>query len=215
MNRVDLSDNAGTAQLRSENGASSSWLTLWMTILTAIATCALAFFGYWTLEASTRAWVGPTEAIATIDDSGLVTIKITYKNSGREPALQFGDDWADDWAGVVDDDRFNFDFYDKCKSDGVRGRCSERAERWQHECEQKNLFQDRVAFPDFSYVEYKKGLRVEKEDKNRIVVVQGCFVYRSQTTFFNPLHRTAFCYFYRVGQLEAQMRACPAGNSAT
>jgi len=56
---------------------------------------------------------------------------------------------------------------------------------------------------------------VDKVDHNRIVVVQGCFVYKSNVTPLGSVHRSAFCYYYRVGQQEDEMLACPVGNSAT
>jgi len=58
-------------------------------------------------------------------------------------------------------------------------------------------------------------LRVDKVDHNRIVVVQGCIVYKSNVTPLGSVHRSAFCYYYRVGQQEDEMLACPVGNSAT
>jgi hypothetical protein len=187
-----------------------------LTMITAVATVLLAAIGYWTLEASTRAWVGPVQATVSISDAGIVTINVTYKNSGREPAVDFGDDWADDWAASPSDSSINFDFYDNCKSDGNQGRCGERAARWKREnCDDKQVFQDRVAFPDFTYTHSKTGLKVDVSDHNKVVVVQGCFVYKSSITFFRPIHRTAFCYFYHVGQPENEMRACPVGNFAS
>jgi hypothetical protein len=190
--------------------------TLIFSIVSTVITLVLAVLGYWTLEVSTRAWVGPVKGTALIDDTGTVTFKITYKNSGKEPAVQFGDDWADDWSAISEDSSAKFDFYSNCKSDGGLGRCSERAARWQRtHCDSKQTFQDRIAFPDFSYTHSKNGLRVDKADHNRIVVVQGCFVYKSNVTPLGSVHRSAFCYYYRVGQQEDEMRACPVGNSAT
>jgi len=87
-------------------------------MITAAATVVLAVIGYLALEASTRAWVGPVKATVSISDAGIVTIKVEYKNSGREPAVDFGDDWADDWAASPSDSSMNFDFYDNCQSDG-------------------------------------------------------------------------------------------------
>jgi hypothetical protein len=185
-------------------------------MLSAVATGFLVILGYWTLEASTRAWVGPSKATVSIDDAGTVTIEVTYKNAGKGPAVEFGDDWADDWSAKVDTNSEQFDFYGDCQSDGLKGRCGERAAWWQREkCEQKAVFQDRVAFPQFEYKHIKTGLKVNKNDRNRIVIVQGCFVYKSKITLYGSVHRTAFCYFYRVGQNGAEMRACPVGNFAS
>jgi hypothetical protein len=103
--------------------------TLIFSIVSTVITLVLAVLGYWTLEVSTRAWVGPVKGTALIDDTGTVTFKITYKNSGKEPAVQFGDDWADDWSAISEDSSAKFDFYSNCKSDGGLGRCSERAAR--------------------------------------------------------------------------------------
>jgi hypothetical protein len=186
-----------------------------VTFLNLAITVILAVVGYLTLEASTRAWVGPVKGIVDVNDGGVVTILVTYKNAGKEPAIEFGDDWADDWAASVDASSSELDFYSGCKSDSGKGRCSERAARWQREkCEEKSIFQDRVAFPDFIYTHTKTGLVIDKNDKNRIVVVQGCFIYKSRIAL-KPIQRTAFCYYYRVGQPGDEMRACPVGNSAT
>ncbi|WP_369723773.1 hypothetical protein AB8Z38_07080 [Bradyrhizobium sp. LLZ17] len=185
-------------------------------MLSAIATVLLAGLGYSTLEASTRAWVGPSKATVSIDDAGIVTIDVTYKNAGKEPAVEFGDDWSDDWSATVATSSEQFDFSSDCRSDGLKGSCGEWAVSWQREkCEQKAIFQERVAFPDFEYKHTKTGLKIDKGDRNRLVLVQGCFVYKSNITFYGSVHRTAFCYFYRVGQSGSETRACPVANSAT
>lgn len=195
---------------------SMSKANLIATIATGLATVILVVVGYLTLVASTRAWVGPAKATVAISDAGIVTIKVTYRNSGREPAIRFGDDWADDWAASIDADSSEVDFSNKCHSDGNHERCGKRAFLWKRdECDGKQFFENRVAFPDFSYTHSKTGLHVDKGDFNRVVVVQGCFVYESDITLFTSIHRTAFCYFYRIGQPGDEMRACPVGNSAT
>lgn len=189
-----------------------------MEVVSGLVAIAATFIGCKTLVASTRAWVGPINAEATLTGDGAVTMKIVYQNAGKEPAQNFGDDWADHWAAKINPttiDNADF-FYNGCVSDGRPQTCAERAGNWQHEkCADKNVFQDRIAFPDFSYSRRKPGLKVDPADTDRIVVVQGCFVYRSDVTFFEPVHRTAFCYHYRVGQVDTEMRACPVGNFAT
>jgi hypothetical protein len=162
--------------------------------------------------------VGPTEAIATIADDGAVTLRVTYKNAGKEPASNFGDDWSDDWASKIDPTKINQPdfFYSACESDGGFGRCSARAEKWQREkCSDKSPFQQRIALPDFSYLHTKTGLKIDPTDTSRVVVVQGCFVYTSDITTLSPWHRTSFCYYYRVGQPDKAMQPCPVGNFAS
>jgi hypothetical protein len=184
-------------------------------LLNLAVAITVAVVGYFTLEASTRAWVGPVKAIVDVNDGGVVIITVTYKNAGKEPAIEFGDDWADDWAASIDANSPDVNFHDGCMSDSGQGRCGERAARWQRKkCEQKSIFQDRVAFPDFTYTHTKTGLIIDKNDNNRIVVVQGCFIYKSRISL-RSIQRTAFCYYYRIGQIGKEMRACPVGNSAT
>ncbi|MDX3971205.1 MAG: hypothetical protein QHD01_32060 [Bradyrhizobium sp.] len=187
----------------------------WITAAAAVVACYVA---YNALVASTRAWVGPTEATATIAEDGTVTLKVSYKNAGKEPALKFGDDWSDDWAATIDPSKNNQPdlFFDACQSDGGLGRCSARAEKWQREkCWDRNVFQNRIALPDFPYQHVKTtGLKISPMDSNRIVVVQGCFVYKSDITLL-PEHRTSFCHFYRVGQTDKVMQPCPVANDAS
>jgi hypothetical protein len=195
--------------------STKSHTIFFLTALTAAATAALAVLGYWTLEASTRAWMGPNAVMAKVEADGAVTFTLTYKNAGKEPAIEFGDDWSDDWAATLTTTSVTFDFYKDCISDGPQERCGDRAKRWQVDCEKKIPFQDRVAFPEFEYTEAKTGLHVDPSDTKKIVVVEGCFVYRSPITFLNPIHQTSFCYYYRPGQQTGLMRACPTGNSAS
>lgn len=184
-------------------------------IVSAVAAVWVGYLTYQSLVASTRAWVGPSKATASIGDDGVVTIMVTYKNVGKEPALKFGDDWADSWAATLDVDSDYFDFFTNCTSDVSHDKCGNRAGWWKREkCDTKAIFQDRVAFPEFEYRHVKSNLTLDRSDRRRIAVIQGCFVYRTDVTFYGSVHRSAFCYYYRVGQSGDEMRACPVGNAA-
>ena len=53
---------------------------------------------------------------------------------------------------------------------------------------QKAIFQDRIAFPDFEYKHTKTGLKIDKGDRNLLVLAQRGFVHKSNITFYGSVH---------------------------
>ena len=184
-------------------------------VCSALATIVLAFLGWSTLKASTRAWVGPVKATVAINPESRAVVTVHYRNPGKEPALNFGDTWDDDWVGNIASENQSVDpnFERDCVSDSNQGLCKKRIGEWQQKCESKPVFEERVAFPDFQYERTKTGPWIDQRDHKKLVFLLGCFVYRSPITLI-ATHRTSFCYYYRIGQEGDKMRACPVGNSA-
>jgi hypothetical protein len=197
-------------------GCWSAKIERWSVVATALATVGAACVAIFSLVASTRAWVGPTDVTLLTAEPAIISVD--YRNAGKEPAQQFGDTLDDTWRGnVADGASFReADFEKKCISDSTKRPCAERILGWEKNCSQQALFESRVAFPDFKYTRTKPAPWFDRLDRNKIIFLQGCFVYRSAITPFSD-HRTAFCYYYRVGdsdQKEAKMRPCPIGNFA-
>lgn len=193
----------------------SAKIERWSVIVTALATFGAACVAIVSLVASTRAWVGPTDVTLLAGEPA--TMSVEYRNVGKEPAQQFGDTLDDTWIGnVADGGSFSeADFEKNCISDSTKRPCAERILGWVKTCNQQALFENRVAFPDFKYTRAKPAPWFDRFDHNKIIFLQGCFVYRSTITPFSD-HRTAFCYYYRVDhpQKEVKMRPCPVGNFA-
>jgi hypothetical protein len=153
-----------------------------------------------------RAWVGPQNAsFATEPVAGKpVDITLTYQNTGRQPALGFTY-LVEVFAVTTDEDQ--------------RGVASGRMARGLQQCKSTEKWSGgSVIYPSTGSGNYT--LFVKSKDDfvddavvkgNKMVVVQGCFLYR---TFERP-HHSYFCYFFKGGQTKIQnLNICNSGHDA-
>lgn len=172
-------------------------------------------------EAATRAWVGPFKASIRDLNSATPSIIIDYKNSGKEPAVDFGFETSggDSWAATITSRRPKdpiFKIDNECMADN-EGNCATRIRKWVEACKAKQIEENEAVFPDAVY-SYSAPFALKKaadiSGPNRAIFFQGCFVYRSSITG-SQTHHSAFCYFYRNGMSnDERMTPCPAAGYA-
>jgi hypothetical protein len=186
-------------------------------------TADLANDGHKQLIAATRAWIGPNRV--SIEGFGAqskaTNIVLDYKNTGKEPALNFNDSYNDDWTGtLINGDQL--DLTNNCLADGPNGQpsqetCKSRITRWlENNCRNKAPYENKVVYPDFpNSVTKSFTITPERIGKKKVGFLQGCFIYRSRVTS-EIEHRSAFCFFdLLVPDRSAHtMRSCPEGNDA-
>ena len=179
------------------------------------------------LVASSRAWVGPYDVLINgfLLQSNATDILIKYKNTGKQPALNFNDSYNDDWTGTMERELAageQPDLVKNCWADGPTGAvtqetCHARIKRWVRDyCWSKAPYENRVVYPDFPY-ETSKPFQItpERVGVRRIAFLQGCFIYRGRVTAVQD-HRSAFCFLDQLlpNGRSRQMRSCSVGNDA-
>jgi hypothetical protein len=156
-----------------------------------------------TLIAGSRAWIAPVNASITSDISPNIPLEfsVSFKNSGRSPALDMHPIYVLDKipSSKLTDNTIN-DFIeakDVCKGIAVKPGAQ-------------------VAYPDLpDTFNFKVGLPGWVDNGvvsgDTTLMVRMCFVYRTM----KEIHRTSFCYYYRVGfSPSKQMNVCPVGSHA-
>jgi hypothetical protein len=154
--------------------------------------------------ASQRAWVGPTVASMASEPTQSKPIEITikYQNNGKEPAINFT---------YTTDEFFSTDSLKEVtrKTSAYMDTCMRETKA--------NAGQ--VVYPMSGFNSYTLVDRIEAEEitssaiaKNNLVVVQGCFLYKS----LRKIHHSYFCYFYQVGGMVKidNLAICPIGQYA-
>lgn len=158
------------------------------------------------LVASSRAWVGPTDAKITSGAPAVgqpVKVVISVRNSGREPARDFR--WIP--TKIV-----------SSKSD--EGTLSQKVDTNLRFClgtpSQKfgQVIYPTGGFGDgFEFTVLFDGSEIEEEVINgeKILVVQGCLTYES----FGATRHSAFCFFYdNKATAPEHLNICTSGSSA-
>jgi hypothetical protein len=158
------------------------------------------------LIAAERAWVGPRNAKieGAIEVGKPVEVTIEYANTGHEPAQNFFS--AVDTFAVTDAEDKNgaslrkmSEYFEKCKNS-------------------RNMIVGQVVFPTSGFSTYNLSIKSDPSfitqellDGEKILVVQGCFLYES----FNAFRHTYFCYFYNSKRSKtSNLSICAIGDSA-
>jgi hypothetical protein len=156
------------------------------------------------MEASTRAWVGPSDAniVGGVQVAKPVTVNISISNSGREPAKSFSIT-PDPVAIVEDDAAFEMDmdnFVTNCFATPARTD----AQVLYPSSGIGSGYQDQVSFG-------ADKITPEVVSGNAILVVRGCITYQT----FSQTRHSSFCYFYKGGVTKSDhLSICFKGSSA-
>lgn len=158
------------------------------------------------LELAQRAWVGPSNAaFAAEPQAGKpIDISITYQNSGREPALNFG---------------YNLDTFVTVQSGDLTKTASARMGSYEQMCQTTSASTGgSVVYPSTGFSSYtlsdalpSSTLDARFSERHEILVIQGCFWYRT----FDAQKHSYFCYFYRPKKTKiADLNICVIGADA-
>ena len=179
----------------------------------ALGALILAFLAYCALRSSQdalaeaqRAWIGPVSAgiDGSLTRNEPLKVVINYSNSGKEPGRDLFYNAAP-FLVTTDEDK--------------AGVTRQRVAEYITNCKQTypNLGATTV-FPTTGSSGYQARGQVDKTNVDwdviygvKIVVVPGCFVYRT----LNQIHRSAFCFFSQNGTTALTAWSfCPFGNYA-
>ncbi|HME23516.1 MAG TPA: hypothetical protein VKI44_19695 [Acetobacteraceae bacterium] len=155
---------------------------------------------------ATRAWVGPSEANLEADPKNETPVdaRITYQNTGKEPAIQFAFTTPDRFTTTDEDDR--------------SGRNSARIAGDVNACRTTLPSPNGQVIYPTSFSAYTVGVTFPKEmigqeeaEGKKFLIIQGCFVY--VTT--GRVHHSMWCYLYKTGQTKKEhLNICAVGNYA-
>jgi hypothetical protein len=154
--------------------------------------------------ASNRAWIGPREAKieGPVELEKPIEVSIDYGNSGKEPGLSF---------------RYYVDSFQGTVTDEITGTNSGKIAKYLTDCRNTGIGPGQVVFPSTGLSAYKLTIKPKDMpdqaviDGNKIVFVQGCFVYQT----FNIVRHTYFCFFYKGKSTKPEnLNICLAGHYA-
>jgi hypothetical protein len=183
------------------------------TWILALGTLILAYLAYCALRSSQdalaegqRAWVGPVSAgiDGSLTRNEPLKVVINYSNSGKEPGRDLFYNAAPFLVTTTED-----------KAGVTRQRVAE----YIMNCKRTSpTLGANTVFPTSGLSGYQARGQIDKTDVDweviygvKIVVVPGCFVYRT----LNEIHRSAFCFFSQNGTTALNSWSfCPFGNYA-
>ena len=152
-----------------------------------------------------RAWVGPLDVnSSTVPEvSKPLKVVVTYANTGRSPATEFISSFKDA-------------SYSESSSDEIAG-ANIAVDGFISDCRHIQTNIGSVVYPTSGFSSYSLSHTMDQKtvdeaapDK-RVVVVVGCFVYRS----FDMVRHSTFCYFFKSGLTSPQhWNICPGGAYA-
>ncbi len=156
--------------------------------------------------AAERAWVGPQNASidGAVEVGKPLSVNIQYTNSGRAPATDF---------------TYLVDGFATTANDDATGKAAARVYQYLNSC-QTNVAPmiGQVVFPSTGFSVYTLNTQIAADaidqdvvDGNKMVIVQGCFLYKS----FDAFRHSYFCYYY-VGKKTkpANLNICRVGHFA-
>ena len=177
-----------------------------------LGTWALALVGLWALwdnqtalERSQRAWISPFAALhdGPLQAGKAFPIRITYQNTGKEPAIDVSDNYYGGFADMIETNKGwdSLAVPPNHSCDGVKPRKGQ----W-------------VVYP--SAINQRQFVAApDKVDQSLIngtkaLYIHGCFVYRT----FGKTHRSSYCFYLEpvpdYPSEKWQFKNCPGEGQA-